>query len=246
MGLDWSTFLLEVVNFLILVWILKRFLYAPVRAAIDRRRKRVEAVLTEAEARRAEAERMRSEYEARKQDWERERTAARNELEQEIAAERARRIQEIEQEVARRREQAESLDQRRREEAAHRTQEEALELAAEFGAKLLSRVADQHLENRLVEMVLEDLASLGDEHRQTLKSAMREAASGVRIRSAYPLGDSQRAALEAALGRAAGTDVSCDFEEDADLLAGLRIEAGPLVMRATLHDELRFFAEAAR
>ena len=38
MGLDWSTFLLELVNFLILIWILKRFLYAPVKAAVEARR----------------------------------------------------------------------------------------------------------------------------------------------------------------------------------------------------------------
>jgi F-type H+-transporting ATPase subunit b len=246
MGLDWSTFLLEVINFLILVWILKRFLYVPVKAVIERRQERVEGALAEAEARRAEADRMRADYEGRKQDWEHERAEARTALEQEMAAVRARRTQEIEQETARRRAQAETLDQRRRREAEHRAQEEALELAAKFGARLLSRVADRDLEARLVEMVIEDLASLSDEHRQTLADTVREGESGVRIRSAYPLGDSQRTALEAALSKAARTEVRCELEEDRELLAGLRIEAGPLVMRANLRDELQFFAEAAR
>ena len=50
MGLDWSTFLLELFNFLILIWILKRFLYAPVKAAIEARRERVESVLAQANA----------------------------------------------------------------------------------------------------------------------------------------------------------------------------------------------------
>jgi len=246
MALDWSTFLLEVVNFLILVWILKRFLYAPVKAAIVRRQKRVESVLADAGDRRAEADRMRAEYETRQHNWERERTEARRELEQEVAAERARRVEEIEQEIAHRRERAETLDQRRRQETEQRAQEEALVLAAQFGAKLLSRVADQDLETRLVEMVLEDMASLRDEHRQALAAAVREGASGVRICSAYPLGDSQRAALEAALSKTVNAQVSCEFEEDADLIAGVRIEAGPLVMGASLRDELRLFAEAAR
>ncbi len=246
MGLDWSTFLLEVANFLILVWILKRFLYAPVKAAIERRQKRVEGVLAEAEGRRAEADRMRADYEARVQDWERERAEGRAALERETAAERARRIQEIQQEITRRREQAEILDQRRRQEDTHRTQEEALDLAARFAAKLLGRVADRNLESRLVEMVVEDLASLREEQRQALAGAVREKASGVRIRSAYPLDDSQRAVLAAALSEAAGAEASCLFDEDADLIAGLRIEAGALIMGATLRDELRFFAEAGR
>ena len=244
MGLDWSTFLLEVINFLILVWILKRFLYAPVKAAIERRQKRVKDVLAQAEARRAEADRMRADYEARMQDWERERAKARLDLDQEMTAERARRVQEMEQEIGCRRERAEILDERRHQEAEHRNQDAALALAADFGSKLLSRVAGPALETRLVEMVLEDLASLTEDHRQVLAAAAREGATGVRVRSAYSLRDSQRAALEAALRKAAEAEVSCDFGEDPALIAGLRIDAGPLVMRANLRDELRFFAES--
>ena len=45
MALDWSTLALEAVNFLILVWLLQRFLYRPVLAAIDRRRGRPNASL---------------------------------------------------------------------------------------------------------------------------------------------------------------------------------------------------------
>lgn len=246
MGLDWSTFLLEIVNFLILIWILKRFLYEPVKGAVERRQKRVASVLAEAEALRAEADRMRGDYEARAQDWEHERSRARADLEKEMAAERTRRIREVEEEINRRRERTRILDERERQEAEHRTQEAAMALAFDFAARFLSRVADQALETRLVEMVLEDLASLSDDHRQALSTAAREGEAGVQVRSAYALDDDRRAALEAALSRAAQRDISCEFGEDPDLIAGLRIDAGPLVMRANLSDELRFFAEAAR
>ena len=128
MELNWSTFVLEIINFLVLVWILKRFLYVPVKAAIDGRQKRIDAALAQAEARRAEADRTKADYEDQKQDWERERAQTRLDLEQEITAERARRIQEIEQESARRQQRADVLDERRRKEAVRRDQEEALNL----------------------------------------------------------------------------------------------------------------------
>jgi F-type H+-transporting ATPase subunit b len=246
MGLDWSTFLLEVVNFLILVWILKRFLYAPVRAAIERRRERVEAALAEADARRAEADRLREDYEARQQQWERERASARADLEQEMGAERARRLQELEQELGRRREREDTLDERRRDEAERRSEEAALTLAAGFAAKLLARVADQALEARLLALAVEDLASLSEDHRKALATAAREEATAPRVLSAYALNDVQRADLESALSRAAETEVRCRFAEDPELIAGIRIDAGALVMRANLRDELRYFAEAAR
>ena len=51
MEMDWSTFILEIINFLILVWILKRFLYRPILEVIARRREGVEKTLSEARAR---------------------------------------------------------------------------------------------------------------------------------------------------------------------------------------------------
>ena len=48
MEFDWTTFALEVVNFLVLVWLLKRFLYRPVLACSTRRRAEVERHMAEA------------------------------------------------------------------------------------------------------------------------------------------------------------------------------------------------------
>jgi F-type H+-transporting ATPase subunit b len=245
MGLDWSTFFLELINFLILVWILKRFLYAPVKAAIEARRQRVEAVLSEAQATREEAERLRADYETREQAWARERDQARADLERELGAERARRLEAIQGEIQQQRDKAAVLDERRAREVERHTEEAALALAARFGSRLLARVADPALEARLVELVVEDLPKLSEVHRQVLADAARNGRGTVRVRSAYPLRDAQRAALESALGAAAGGEVRCELEQDPGLIAGLRIDAGPLVMRANLRDELRFFAESS-
>ena len=50
MQIDWTTLVLEIINFLVLVWILKRFLYRPVMEAIAARQQRVEGKLAEARA----------------------------------------------------------------------------------------------------------------------------------------------------------------------------------------------------
>jgi F-type H+-transporting ATPase subunit b len=246
MGLDWSTFLLEVVNFLILIWILKRFLYAPVKAAIEERRQRVEAVLEEAHATRADAEGLRADYEARMEEWEATRARARGELEQEMAAERARRMEEVEREIGRRREQAEALEAKQRRDAERLAEETALDQGAAFAARLLGRTADPALERRLVETALEDMASLGEEQRAAMARATGPDAPPVRVQSAFPIGADQRRAIESALAETAQGEIRCAFEQDPGLIAGLRIDAGSLVMSANLRDELRFFAEAGR
>jgi F-type H+-transporting ATPase subunit b len=246
MGLDWSTFLLELINFLILLWILKHFLYAPVKAAIGARQARVESVLEEANARRAEAEQMRRDDEARRATWEQERAQAHAALDQELAAERARRVDALQAELQGRRDKAAILDERRSREAERQSQEAALALAAGFGSRLLARFADPALEARLVDMVIADLPGLPKGHREALSASAGAEPVSVRVRSAYPLSDDQRAALKAALSQAAGRkDLHTEFEKDPGLIAGLQIDAGPLVMRANLRDELRLFAESA-
>jgi F-type H+-transporting ATPase subunit b len=245
MGLDWSTFLLELINFLILIWILKRFLYAPVKAAIEARRQRVEAVLAEAQATRVEAEQLRAEYQSREQTWTDEREQARAALERELGAERSRRLEELQAELQLQREKAAILEARQRQETERRVQGEALALAATFGSKLLARVADPCLESRLVELVIEDLPRLSEAHRHILATATDGGTGRVRVQSAYPLPSDQQAALESSLSAAAGRELRCTLERDPDLIAGLRIDAGPLVLEANLRDELRFFAESA-
>ena len=53
MEIDWFTVIAQVINFLILVWLLKRFLYKPVLNAIAEREKKIAAQLSDAEAKRS-------------------------------------------------------------------------------------------------------------------------------------------------------------------------------------------------
>ncbi len=55
MLIDWFTVAAQVINFLVLVWLLKRFLYQPIIDAIDAREKRIAAELADADAKKAEA-----------------------------------------------------------------------------------------------------------------------------------------------------------------------------------------------
>ena len=60
MLVDWFTVAAQVVNFVILVWLLKRFLYQPILHAIDAREQRIALSLADAAAKEAEARTRRS------------------------------------------------------------------------------------------------------------------------------------------------------------------------------------------
>jgi len=246
MELDWSTFLLEIVNFLILVWILKHFLYRPVRSAIEARRVRVAAALEQAEATRDEAEQARAAFEAQRKALDLANAQARDALERELAAERERRLAELREALQRERDKAMALAERERTESERRAQEDALALAGRFAGRLLSAVAGPELEARLVDLVVEQLPDLPEQRREALMTALDRNAAEIRVQSAYPLPEHRRRALADALRSAAGREVTCSFSREPALIAGLAIDAGALLLGANLRDELRFFAEAGQ
>ncbi len=241
MGIDWTTFVLEIVNFLVLVWLLKRFLYRPVKSMIERRRQEVEARLAEAEQARREAEAMKQRYRNRLAAWETEKKQAWERLHQELEAERQRRLQSLRQELEAERRKAEAVWQQERREWRRHTEEQALNLGAAFVARLLERLADEHLHHRLMTLLVADLEKLPEPEQDRIRAAV---SGGGRIRgtSAYPLTDEERRKLDQVLSWVLQTQVDIDFAVDPGLLAGIRIDLGSYAIRANLRDELQFFA----
>ena len=75
MPIDWFTVVAQAINFLILVWLLKRFLYKPILHAIDEREKGIAAQLAEAEAKKAEAQKERDDFQHKNEAFDQERAA---------------------------------------------------------------------------------------------------------------------------------------------------------------------------
>jgi F-type H+-transporting ATPase subunit b len=78
MLIDWFTVAAQLVNFLILVWLLKHFLFKPITNAIDTREKRIATELANADAKKADAEKERVAFEKKNQDFDQQRTALMN------------------------------------------------------------------------------------------------------------------------------------------------------------------------
>jgi F-type H+-transporting ATPase subunit b len=242
MNFDWTTFSLELLNFFILLWILRRFLYRPVLEVIAARRRKIEDQLHDAELTRAEALATKQTCEQNLAAWEQERAQARAELEKEIAAERERQLRGVAEAAEEARAKRQAQEQRERQEWARMTERRALELGGRFVAKLLERAASPELEARLVALALADLPRLPEAETAALRADLAD--DGLEVASAFPLTEAQRADLAAALAQLAGRSVAPAFREDAGLMAGLRIHAGPWVLGANLRDELHFFRQA--
>lgn len=246
MELDWSTFLLEVINFLILVWVLKRFLYQPVLKVIEQRRQKIATELAQAAQDQQAAQSLKDQYEARMAELETQRQASLDALEQQMAQERNQRLQALDADLEQQRVKHQARDQQQRSQWRTQAEAEALQLGGIFAARLLQALACPELDQRLQQMFLEQLAGLADAAVGELRQGWQDGAGQIEVVSAAPLAEEQqqrlRQALEQKLGPGNG---QWQYTHDDRLIAGLRVSVGGWVLGANLQDELRFFAEAA-
>lgn len=245
MNIDWTSFALEIINFLALVWILKRFLYKPVLETLARRRAGIEQTLSEARAAEVRAQGLQAQYEGRLADWGKERAKARSELETEMALERSRQLQSLAKDLAEERARNAAVDAHRQQEIQREMETTALAQAQQFASTLLGRLATPALESRMVDLLLEDWAKLPEQQLFDLRAALEDPAHKAIVSSAFPLDAALRGRIGEALSQRLGRPVVLAFEQAPGLLAGLRISLGAWQLHLNFTDELASFAAGA-
>src|SRR5665811_2064793 len=94
MLIDWFTVGAQALNFLILVWLMKRFLYKPILHAIDEREKRVATELANADKKKADAQKEGEEFKRKNEEFDQQRAALLSKATNEADAERRRLLDE--------------------------------------------------------------------------------------------------------------------------------------------------------
>ena len=100
MLIDWFTVIAQVLNFLILVWLLKHFLYKPILSAIDAREKKVADELADADAKEAEAQKEKEEFKRKNEEFDQQRAELLSKAKDEAKAELQRLLEEARREAS--------------------------------------------------------------------------------------------------------------------------------------------------
>ncbi|WP_316676016.1 F0F1 ATP synthase subunit delta [uncultured Tolumonas sp.] len=244
MAFDWSTFVLEIINFLALVWILKRFLYQPVLTTLAERRAGVERTLREAQGKENSASALKTQYESRLADWEQEKTTARALFATEIAAERQRQMESLNKELLVERERNVAQETHRQEVLRQELAAECNLQARQFASKLLAKLASPELEARLIELFIEEIKVIPAEQSRLIQIGLDGHGNGV-VTSAYPLSVAQRKQISTVIDDQLELHSQLEYIQDANLLAGLRISLGAWQLDLSLAGELSVYAEAS-
>jgi F-type H+-transporting ATPase subunit b len=223
MLIDWFTVIAQVVNFLILVWMMKRFLYVPILKAIDAREKRIATEMAAAEASKSEAQKERDEFKRKNEEFDQHRASLLSQATLEVQTERQQLL-----EVARK--EAEDFRARQqkslindcnnlKEDIVRRTREEVFAIAR----KTLGDLAEESLELRMVDAFIRHCRALSDDEKNELQSAFKTTTGPVIIRSAFPLPVDQQNTIERATSELFSCKCLFHYEILPDLVSGIEL-----------------------
>jgi F-type H+-transporting ATPase subunit b len=254
--IDWFTVCAQAINFLILVWLLQRYLYKPVLAAIDAREKKVAAKIKDAETQETKAQAASEELRKRSEAFDGERNALMRKATEEAAAERQRLVDSARQDSQLLRVKLTQLLSAERAELGHqlllRTQAEVFALTR----KALSELAGASLEDRMIEVLIDRLRNLPEQQRLALAaptvitgsaegSVQSAPARLVLVRSAYEPSAAGRTKLEAMIHERLGANVEVRFETAPGLVCGFELSVAGVKLAWSVADYLSTLAQDA-
>lgn len=246
MVIDWFTVSAQALNFLILVWLMKRLLYRPILRAIDAREQRIADEMTRASAAMAQAEAEREQLHAQNQALAAQRSHLLEQAAQAAAEERSRLQEKALRDVASLRELREQAMARdldaMSESIGRRVQEEVFAIAR----KALADLAGTDLEERIAGVFIRRIEGLDDQSRGKLAAQLRDAPDNILIWSAFELPAEQRGRIENALVQLAGAPLQARFGMRPGLIGGIELDASGSRISWTIEDYLSTMETALR
>ncbi|MGA8261457.1 MAG: F0F1 ATP synthase subunit delta [Arenicellales bacterium] len=219
MQIDWITVSAQIVNFLVLVYLLQHFLYRPVIRAMDTREQRIADRLNNAEQREVEAREQIDAYRYKTEQMETNRRSLMEQYKAEAGEEKQRLLEQARNEVedAKRQWQRQAAEEKR--DFLEGLRKQTLTAVTAIARKALADLADASLEDRIVERFVRRLSQMDEATRRTFSGS----GGALHVGTAFHLEEAQRKRIREALHRQLDRERDVDFKILPDLVCGIRL-----------------------
>lgn len=220
MELDAFTVVAQILNFAVLVYLLKRFLYRPVLDAMKRREDTIVQRLEDAREQREEAELLGEDYRAKLRDIDEERRAVLDAAREEADRRSVEMHEQLRARIQARESEWEESFRRKTQEQFAEVRDELREAVAKTVRAALRDLADEDLERRAVAAFVRRLETLPEAELELLRG-QSDPNFPVTVVTAHALDPAQRAQIEALLDER--LEVPVAFERDGSLILGIEL-----------------------
>jgi F-type H+-transporting ATPase subunit b len=239
MHFDPWTLGLQAANFLVLLWLLHRFLYRPVLAIIAQRQAEAAKLTGEVQAQKQAIEAQRQALEREQAELAAQRETALTAAREAVEAERKTLLAKAHAEAEAVRAEAGKSFERERAEIVASVGRDAARLAVAIATRLLGEVPAGELQARMLDQICEDVGALPAETRRRMAERLTDRQDTPQVVTATPLDAAAAARFTERLGAALGAPASPAFQVDPALIVGVELRFPFTILRRTWADSLR-------
>jgi len=230
MQVNWFTVIAQILNFIVLVWLLKRFLYKPILNAIDEREKKIAAQIKDAEAKDALAKIEQAEFSKKNESFDKEKKelmdkaiAAANEERQKLLESARNEANELRSKLEK---SLKDMQENMSHDIVQKTQQEVFAIAR----ITLSDLASQSLEEQSTNIFIKRLNELTNEEKKQYVEAFKKVSNlpAVRqghiiVQSTFDLPEKQQADIKSAVNEILDTETHIQFKTTPELISGIEL-----------------------
>lgn len=174
MAIDWFTTGAQIINFLILVWLLKKLLFRPIIGAMERREQGLASRLQLVETQNNEAQALKNKYEKHLQQLQIEKDEVLSQARQQAETEKAELLQHLSEEIQQKKTQFDTEMRKEQQELGQLITRAFAEKSLMLCYKILSQLSDQTLEQRIIEHFLQHLSDLQEAEQTSIRQALMQ------------------------------------------------------------------------
>jgi F-type H+-transporting ATPase subunit b len=239
MKFDIWTFLFQTINFVALLFILKRLLYRPIREILQKRRDLIRETIEKAENMKKEALELRRRHEEEMKKLGELQSEMMEKMKSEVMEEKKRLMGEAEKEATTRIEKATALLAVEKTEFESELKEKAVETVSIFSSNILRDIADEELHRGIWRRFHGELERIS---REIADRGLKDETVNLELVSAFPVPAEELAAIRREMEKYLSRKVMINSSVDGSLIAGLRMKSHDMIYDSSLSGQINAFA----
>jgi F-type H+-transporting ATPase subunit b len=223
MKINWFTVIAQVINFLILVWLLKKFLYKPILNAVNEREKKITDQLKDADAQKAAAQKEQDDFKKKNEDFDGQKKALMDKAVADANTEKQKLMDTAKADADTLRNNMEKAAKEKQAsdntEIAEKTQQQVFAITR----KALTDIASISLEEQSASTFIKHLKESSDEEKKQFTDAFKSNSNAILVRSAFELPAKQQGEIHDAVNIILSADAQLQFKTAPEIISGIEL-----------------------
>lgn len=223
MLIDWFTVAAQIVNFLVLVLLLKHFLYGRILNAMDEREARIASRIHEAEDKHQEAAKELGEYQKRNREMQNKREEALSEARSQAESRKEKLLQEAKEDIHRQKNKWKDSIQNDKDTFLHELKQRTAHQFFSLARHALKDLADVELEKQIVNAFIKRIRRMDKSKWEEIKDKLSLKEADVTIMTSLPLSGKQEEHIRHALKDIFQEEMDVRFQTSEAIISGIEL-----------------------